>query len=46
MEQLYGGPRLELFARKQRPGWLTWGNELPPIRVDDEAHVERTRTGP
>ncbi len=21
-------PRLELFARSQRPGWTAWGNEL------------------
>lgn len=21
------GPYLELFAREQRPGWATWGNE-------------------
>ena len=24
------GPRLELFARKPRQGWVTWGNEAPP----------------
>jgi hypothetical protein len=30
MERLYPGPRLELFARKKRDGWKTWGNELPP----------------
>jgi len=30
MERLFGGPRLELFARKPREGWQTWGNELPP----------------
>ena len=23
------GPRLELFARRQRPGWTCWGNEVP-----------------
>lgn len=22
------GPRLELFARRERPGWTCWGNEL------------------
>ena len=22
------GPYLELFARRERPGWATWGNEL------------------
>ncbi len=24
------GPYLEMFARKRRPGWTTWGAELPP----------------
>lgn len=28
--KLYTGPYLELFARKPRDGWTTWGNELPP----------------
>jgi N6-adenosine-specific RNA methylase IME4 len=28
IERLYGGPRIELFARKPRPGWLTWGDEI------------------
>jgi N6-adenosine-specific RNA methylase IME4 len=28
MERLYAGPRLELFARKERPGWTVWGNEI------------------
>ena len=23
------GPYLELFARRPRPGWDTWGNEMP-----------------
>lgn len=22
------GPRIELFARKKRPGWASWGNEV------------------
>ena len=22
-------PRLEMFARKTRPGWDVWGNEAP-----------------
>lgn len=26
---MYGGPRLELFARRARPGWLCVGNEAP-----------------
>jgi N6-adenosine-specific RNA methylase IME4 len=31
IERLYPGPRLELFARKSRDGWTTWGNEIPPL---------------
>jgi N6-adenosine-specific RNA methylase IME4 len=34
MERLFGGPRLELFARKPREGWHTWGDELPPLASD------------
>jgi N6-adenosine-specific RNA methylase IME4 len=28
IERLYPGPYLELFARRERPGWQCWGNEL------------------
>lgn len=28
IEALVGGPRLELFARTQRPGWSAWGNQV------------------
>ena len=28
IEQLVGGPYLELFARSGRPGWSAWGNEI------------------
>jgi N6-adenosine-specific RNA methylase IME4 len=28
IERLYGAPRLEMFARKPREGWTTWGNEI------------------
>jgi N6-adenosine-specific RNA methylase IME4 len=34
IERLYPGPRLELFARKPRIGWTTWGNEVPPPDSD------------
>jgi N6-adenosine-specific RNA methylase IME4 len=27
IERLIDGPRLELFARTQRPGWTVWGNQ-------------------
>jgi MT-A70 len=30
IERLFSGPYLELFARLDRPGWTTWGNEVPP----------------
>jgi N6-adenosine-specific RNA methylase IME4 len=29
IERLCAGPRLELFARTQRPGWDTWGDQAP-----------------
>jgi N6-adenosine-specific RNA methylase IME4 len=29
IERLVGGPYLELYARRERPGWQTWGNEIP-----------------
>ncbi len=28
IERLYAGDYLELFARAERPGWTTWGNEI------------------
>jgi N6-adenosine-specific RNA methylase IME4 len=28
MQRLYGAPYLEMFARKRREGWMTWGNEI------------------
>lgn len=28
IEALVGGPYLELFARRTRPGWSAWGNEV------------------
>jgi hypothetical protein len=35
VEQLSPGPRLELFARRQRLGWDTWGNEaLEHVAID------------
>ena len=29
VEAVSPGPRLELFARRERPGWTVWGNEVP-----------------
>lgn len=28
IERLVDGPYLELYARRERPGWMTWGDEL------------------
>jgi N6-adenosine-specific RNA methylase IME4 len=32
IERLYPGPYLELFARKPRPNWMCWGNEVETAR--------------
>ena len=29
IETVSDSPRLELFARRERPGWTVWGNEVP-----------------
>ena len=29
VEDLFDGPYVELFARRQRPGWICLGNEMP-----------------
>ena len=31
IEQQSNGPRIELFARRAREGWDSWGNEINPI---------------
>ena len=36
IERLYPGPYLELFARREREGWTTWGNEVPPPKAEAE----------
>jgi N6-adenosine-specific RNA methylase IME4 len=31
IERLYPTlPKIELFARRARPGWTAWGKECPP----------------
>lgn len=35
VESLFPGPRVELFARTRRPGWLQLGDELP----EETAHA-------
>lgn len=39
IERISPGPYLELFARRQRLGWDTWGNEAL-CHVDNEWHAE------
>jgi N6-adenosine-specific RNA methylase IME4 len=34
IERLVAGPYLELFARRPRPGWTTWGNEVAPPLIE------------
>lgn len=34
-EQLFTGPRLELFARKSRQGWTCWGDEIGKADMED-----------
>jgi len=29
LERMYEGPYAELFARRRRPGWSAWGDQLP-----------------
>ncbi len=43
IERLYPGPRLELFARKPRDGWVTWGNEIERDRFNEAARAEPER---
>jgi N6-adenosine-specific RNA methylase IME4 len=35
VERVCVGPRLELFAREDRPGWRAWGNQVPPYHRGD-----------
>lgn len=39
-EAVSPGPRLELFARAARPGWVAWGNELGIDLSADGARVD------
>lgn len=37
IERMFEGPYLELFARRRRPGWDVWGDEVPPERANAAA---------
>ncbi|RIU06939.1 MT-A70 family methyltransferase [Mycobacteroides abscessus] len=43
IEQASPGPRLELFAREARPGWVVWGDEAARVsgRFRPETHLSR-----
>ncbi|MDI6788328.1 MAG: MT-A70 family methyltransferase [Planctomycetota bacterium] len=34
IEKMYDGPYLELFARRRRKNWQTYGNEIPEDKTD------------
>jgi N6-adenosine-specific RNA methylase IME4 len=44
IERLVAGPYLELFARRPREHWMSWGNELPFV-MPGEALPYDTNTG-
>jgi N6-adenosine-specific RNA methylase IME4/ParB-like chromosome segregation protein Spo0J len=37
IERLFPGPYLELYGRKQVPGWTVWGNEIPRASFGEAA---------
>jgi len=39
IEELFEGPRLEMFSRNRRPGWDCWGNETGKF-TDDRLPLE------
>lgn len=34
IERLVAGPYLELFSRRERPGWISWGDQTTKFNVD------------
>jgi hypothetical protein len=44
IERLYDGPYLELFARRARAGWTSFGNELLDEDVPPRAQASGTRS--
>lgn len=36
VQRVSPGPYLELFARTERPGWTTWGNEVHDIEEEED----------
>ena len=44
IEQCSPGPHLELFARRKRPGWTQWGDELATYETSRVAAIGSTRS--
>jgi N6-adenosine-specific RNA methylase IME4 len=38
IESCSPGPRLEMFARGSRPGWVSWGNQAEQYEIDWETY--------
>lgn len=36
VQRLCGGPYIELFSRKSRPGWISWGDEVGKFNEESE----------
>lgn len=46
VESVAGGPYLEMFARRKRPGWATWGNEVAnDVAIETPATCHADRDG-
>jgi N6-adenosine-specific RNA methylase IME4 len=45
IEEVSPGPYLELFARKTRPGWSSWGNETKLLDKDSTRGISIYETG-
>lgn len=41
VEECSPGPYLEMFARKTRLGWSSWGNQVPNSAIPQSAAVEK-----
>jgi len=48
VEQVSPGPYLELFARRKRPGWAVWGNEvesdiiMPNMQISNQGEMPKS----
>lgn len=44
IEQISPGPRVEFFARRDRPGWKHWGNEAPADETPNHGERDEPET--